>query len=46
MIGPIQQMSPAERLRAAAIIMRDAVEKIDTDRAEYEARGAALAVAS
>jgi len=43
--GSIQDMTWEERLSAAAIIMRDAVEKQDAEEAERAARQG-LAVAS
>lgn len=46
MTGSIQEMTWQERLRAAAIIMRDAVEKQDAEEAERAARDAPMAVAS
>lgn len=39
-------MTLDERLTAAAVIMRDAIEKFDAEQAEREALHAPLAVAS
>jgi len=44
--GGIQDMTPAERFRAAVVIMRDAVEKQDAERAQRDARSEPMAVAS
>ncbi|MCC4249530.1 hypothetical protein [Microbacterium testaceum] len=45
MTRSIQDMTPQQRLRAAAIILRDAAEKQDAEEAERAARQG-LAVAS